>query len=413
MQYILVSSIVLSNTIWVKANSISINQGKLIIIFTIMCCMLCIINFIYLNGAIIKKSLLTKMVLVTVNTMVSAVVLKNDMVTYILYFVFPLLLCILYLGVEKSVFEFWKKMSNVVVVLCVISLVFYVLGTILKVLPPTGVTRYTWTWDLQCKNWYNMYYEAYYGRASMFSFLPRKNTGIYTEPPMFMIMVCLALAGEFAFVEKPRKIIIGILLITLITIMSTTGYIFVILFILLYIIKLENGKRSIALRMLVFPLVCLVGGVVVLEIMNAKIGTAGGENSVFIRSDHLLTAYRLWEEKPFLGIGYGQSEEFMKSSAYHQGASVGLPLFLAYAGIWGILLYIIPFIKSLYISIRYNLRFIYFVLGTFTLLFLTSVNYLPIMIIVLSMLITYERTDEKIIENERICEQNISIESNN
>lgn len=403
MQYILVSSIVLSNTIWVKSSSISISQGKLIVIFSTMCCMLCIINFIYLNGAIIKKSLLTKIILVAVNSMVSAIVLKNDMVTYILYFVFPLLLCILYLGLEKNVVELWKKLSNVVVVLSIISLVFYLLGTILKALPPTSVTNYTWTWELQCKNWYNMYYEAYYGRTSMFSFLPRKNTGIYTEPPMFMIMVCLALAGEFAFVEKPRKFIISTLLITLITIMSTTGYIFVILCILLYILRLESGKRSIALRILIFPLLCLIGGVVVLEIMNTKIGTASGENSVFIRSDHLLTAYRLWIEKPILGIGYGQSELFLKSSVYHQGASVGLPLFLAYAGIWGMLLYLIPFIKSLYMSIRFNLKFIYFVLGTFTLLFLTSVNYLPIMIIVLGMLITYERTDEKIIEDEKIC----------
>lgn len=382
VQYLLIASIVLSNTIWVRAYDIPINQGMLTIVFALSSLLLCALNLMISGSTKIRNSLLKPLLAVIVLSICSTVVLKESMVTFFLYYVVPMLLCIVYLGLEKDVDGFWIKFSNVVVIICLVSLIFYVTGSLLRIVPATGITRYKWTWDFQCKNWFNLYYEAYYGNTSMVSFLPRKNTGLYTEPPMFVIMICMAMAGELSFVKMPRKKYIIIFIITIFSTMSTTGLLFLIMSIVILIFNAGQGKRSSVIKIMVFPLIILITFFVLAEIMNQKMGTMTGENSVNIRMDHLLTSFRLWAENPIFGIGYGQSNMFEQSSSYQQGASVGLPLLLAYSGICGFSVYLIPFIRALFIGLKSNHKYLYFVLGSFLLLLLTSVNYLPIMILI-------------------------------
>ena len=401
-QYLMIIPIVLSNTIWVRAYEIPVDQGMLTLMFTLFAFLLFVLNIVKNGKPKIRYSLMKPLLAVMALSLCSTIALRDSRVTFFLYYVIPLLLCILYLGLEKNVEGFWRKFSNVVFVICVVSLVFYIMASLLKIIPPTGMTKYKWTWDFQCKNWFNLYYEAYYGNTSIASFLPRKNMGLYTEPPMFVIMVCIAMAGELSFVEIPRKKYIIVFIVTIFSTMSTTGYLFIIMSIVIFIFNIDRGKRSSAIKMIVFSLIILMAAFVIIEIMNQKMGTEIGENSVNIRLDHLLTSFSLWAENPIFGIGYGQIDLFEQSSSYQQGASVGLPLFLAYSGICGFSVYFIPFIRAMFLSLKDNHRYLYFVVGSFLLLFLTSVNYLPIMILIIAVQIACIEGKSKRIHYDKI-----------
>ncbi len=388
LQYGMILSIVLTNTIWTKMVKSPLTNGRLTLVFSFICAVLVCKNIIKQKKTTINKRFCIYLVITVIMSFVSAGVLHDQRVTYVMYFIIPLILCVLFFGTEENVEDFWKRFVNAVAVISVISLVFYISGSILKILKPTGITTYTWTWNIRCNNWYNLYYESYYGRISTLPFLSRKNTGMYTEPPMFMVFVCTALSAELSFIKKPRKTMLLVLSLTLGTIMSTTGYICLILFIGLFIMLSGKGKVIKILKMLILPVIIMLVYVFVSKLYMEKINTEAGNESGSIRINHMITAFQIWLRNPLFGIGYGQTEAFIEASDNSFGSSIGLPLFFAFSGAWMGLLLLIPYTLAVIKSIHNNRRHLYFLFGMFFVLFLTAVNYLPIMICFMAMVLS-------------------------
>lgn len=395
VQYLLILTVVLSNTIWTRVDRIPITQASLTFLFGLFSLLLSFLNITQSHELKLTRVVVINIVISTIVLMVSIIPQKRNNLIYLFYVVFPMLSFELYYGSEDFPEAFWKRYVNVVTVLCLVSLVFYLIGTVFRLMPATSVVRYKWGFDCNCNSWFNIYYESYYGRSSILDFLPRKNTGLYPEPPMYMIVVGLAIAAEMSFSDKPRRFPLIIEVITLISIMSTTGLLFLVL--IMVVLFMVTGRRRQTLKVLAFPVVVLIAIIVILEIFNSKYSSLTGEESMGIHIDHMMTAFKLWLEHPVFGIGYGMSDVFERAANYHQGASIGLPLFLAYSGLWTGLLYFIPLIRSILYSIKFNGKYLYFVLGSFFLLFTTSVNYLPIMFLIFGFIIMDKPMNNKFV----------------
>ena len=394
MEYIVVFTIILSNSIWNTKIGSPITYGKLLFTFSIAMLLLFVICIFENRSTWIDNESLIKIGVMIIILVLSTVAQKEGRADYILFFCLPMVAASLFFAMNRDPETFWKRYMNVMACVCLIALFFYVTGTVLKMIPPNGKVAYKWEMEYTADSWYHVYYEAYYGEDSVFAFLPRKNTGLYTEAPMFMVYICLAIAGELAFCRKPRKSLIAITVLTVCTTMSATGLIFLALIFFIWFYRTKFIQERKILKYLVIPLFICLALVAVIWIYNRKASVSTETASIAIRMDHMLTAFRLWLRSPLFGLGVGTSDLLIKESGYNQGMSVGLPVFLAESGILVFSIYGYAFISSIVKSLRENKNLLYFSLGTFVLLFLTAVSYTPIMTCIICCLLTGQHRQE-------------------
>ena len=275
------------------------------------------------------------------------------------------------------------------VLLSMVSIIFFFLGSVFRIITPSRIVAYKWGGERTCYSFYDLYYEAYYGINSIVSFLARKNTGIYTEPPMYVFELCTAIAAEYSFSKQPRVIVLIILVITVLTCMATTGVMFLVIFFALILTTKKGNGKFHSYRLLLIPVVISIGMIILLDLFETKL-TAG--NSATIRLNHMVTAFNMWLEKPVFGYGFGNEALFESRALYKQGASVGLPLFLALSGLFSFSLYFFPFVSNLTLCIKKNKRHLVFLISNFVLFFMTSVNYTPIFCLFIAFLLAGEKT---------------------
>ena len=90
----------------------------------------------------------------------------------------------------------WKAFINIAVIYAIISLIFYLGGTCLTLIPESGRTSLIWgTWTEDIRTFHNIYYESQKLYLNETLYIPR-NCGIFPEGPMYNFVLCVALAAE-------------------------------------------------------------------------------------------------------------------------------------------------------------------------------------------------------------------------
>ena len=92
---------------------------------------------------------------------------------------------------------------NVMCFLAIISLIFFVTASILRIIPPTGHLSYHWSWINSIPSYFHLYYEPIPGRITQLG-MP-KNCGIFPEAPMFNYPLCIALGMDVLLLEDENK----------------------------------------------------------------------------------------------------------------------------------------------------------------------------------------------------------------
>ena len=129
--------------------------------------------------------------------------------------------------IDKSC-EFTKKIClafiKIMVALSLVSIVFYILGPLTGLIKYSNLVNIHWGGDKFVKSYYNLYFTMQFFYSKYFS-LPR-NSGIFTEAPMFALSLVIAFC--LAIMRKGvNKKDIAILFITIFSTMSTTAIIIV------------------------------------------------------------------------------------------------------------------------------------------------------------------------------------------
>lgn len=290
-----------------------------------------------------------------------------------------------------------KKFSNVVCILAIISLFFYFLGTLMNIIKPTGSIMINWGGTKSITSYLGVHFNIQ--RQDIFLGLDLyRNTGIFTEAPMYSLILSISLCIELFFknvISKKRVILVTV---TIFTSLSATGILIAIAMCFLrYIMNKDRTKIIKVLKLLVLPILIITIILISYNIFNSKMETS----SYNTRIDDYIASYKAFKDKPLIGNGFKNDNSiinYMSSFRINNsGLSNSFMVLLAHCGIYMFIIYLIPFIKTLYYSISNKQRNIAALDLLIGVLFLTTIFlYKPLMMNFLAMGYAITKVENKI-----------------
>lgn len=243
------------------------------------------------------------------------------------------------------------KISNVMALLAVLSLVFWVLASQLQLVAPTGELNAQWL----AQNFYTGYFGVYFECHTVIflGYSGFRNGGIFSEPSMFCLCMAVALIYELFLRETPkpsggrvrigagkllvrrhqefRRLKILLFSVTIITTFSTSGIILLSLLLFLKYAGLKPKNFWLrVLQLLSLGAVVSVVALLVYAVFQIRIPAAAWNVIVNAYTEGL----RLWETSPLFGTGYAgstQAAALLKSNSFFAIlAEGGLALFAVY-----------------------------------------------------------------------------------
>lgn len=223
-----------------------------------------------------------------------------------------------------------KVYSNILIILSIISIIFWISCSILSIIPLNTDLLVGWGRSNYIYGFSNIYYETQSINFLFFNCI--RNTGIFIEAPMYSFCLSLALIIElFVFNSINRKNII-ILIITIMTTVSTTGMGCVLLSLgLKYILNRDMYSKE---KRIIRFCVSFILIIIILFVLNIIIINKSSTHSFSVRISDLLTEFEIWKNNFLIGSGFNTNQ---------YGSSDSIMVILADGGIFLGVFYLIPF----------------------------------------------------------------------
>ena len=298
---------------------------------------------------------------------------------------------------QGGLIKLFCRMVNVVCVLGVVSVFFWVFGVLLGWIQPNMQTEIKWGHFTEIDGFFGIHFAFQQDTTFFKGQHLYRNSGIFAEAPMFNLWADLALAVELLLKEKPSKVKIAVLCVTIVTTLSTTGLIFIALCFglwgLLHIKKLGKLKPWIK-WLLIGGLVvaALVAGYALYRLMAVKIQTV----SFLMRLSDYVGAVVLWLKHPVFGSGFANLATLV-GYVYSPNGTVGfsnsITGVLATGGLWMELVYLIPHVGTMIPAFTKNKRVCLFAVCFFYLFFTTAffARYLAVVMIAFGIVILLQK----------------------
>ena len=249
------------------------------------------------------------------------------------------------------IISFLIKYSNIVVILALISLVYWVFGTNLEMIQPTLYVPNSWRGDgvRLIPTYHFIYFETQ--QSSFMGYETVRNSGIFNEGPMYNMVLCVALSMELFLRTRKSVWRIIVLIITIFTTFTTTGFLFLGVAIAWVVFVFFSQKARV---FIIASLPLLIIGMMNFSnaIVEDKEDSSSGASSVDARTTDILTCIDIGLANPVLGQGL-----FTKKAAENEGGTYGFSnsLFTIFAdgGLYTVFLY---FAALVLIPLRYFSR---------------------------------------------------------
>ena len=279
------------------------------------------------------------------------------------------------------------KFLNLVIIISCLSIAFYLILDVFKLVSYPTIIKINWGTIRYIPSFFGLHFSTQ--TINIFGHEISRNTGVFTEAPMFSLVLTLALAYyEFLYSNKIDNRVRFLLIITIITTFSTIGYISTIFIYIMslskhYYIKFKETKKiwkyTSVLVLIVLFLSCI-------WLFSAKLNT----NSGSIRVDDYKACYKTWiQHGVLLGAGFNNEDAIIENMSDfrkdNQGLSNSTMVVLAEGGIVLFMIFLIPFILSIYYAVKNKCANIaFYSLITFFLFCTTIFCYTPLMINILA-----------------------------
>lgn len=247
---------------------------------------------------------------------------------------------------EKHKKLLFDRIEQIMTVIAGVSLVFWLFGSLLGILRPTGYTYITWSLDgsaVPVNTYFGIYYETQ--EQTIGSLRLMRNTAVFTEAPMSSFMFSFALMIELFKRKNASKRKVMLLIAAIVTTFSTTGYVVLIAALFLHYLISSKARSNLeaALRFTVIP-VLLIAAVFALKYwFENKLDTVSGS----VRVDDFVAGYRAWLDHPLMGNGYNNYSSYTQYMSWFRmnntGFSNSLMQIMAYGGLY----LIFPYFMSL------------------------------------------------------------------
>lgn len=265
-------------------------------------------------------------------------------------FSFPILIGLL-IGLFISADTFWRMLDKfiiIMIVIAIISLFFWIFGTMLHILIPSENVSFYWDVVMHARSYLGIYFEPLWQSTKLFGLNSIRNCAIFAEPPMYGFLLCMAYSF-YRMKLKQKNWIRLIFIITILTTMGTTAIIYLLVFEIIAFGLNRNSSSLIQLiKFFVFIFVCIIAGFVIYGLVSNKMASGSGS----VRSDHLKVSLELFKTTFPFGCGIGNFTEFDRLVFYKQGLSIGLPSLFAQGGLGSVIVFLFPLIYLIITSIK-------------------------------------------------------------
>lgn len=338
---------------WLSDTAIDFNKNQLSELLLAILIISFFILVLFNHSPCINKLTGMKISIVIICMANYQIVCQSNVDSYNKFFAFTIIWLIACMSLLEDKRRIWISFTNIAVVIAVISLFFYICGSLLNLVHETGVTELNWgTWDTSSvRTFFNVYYEAQTIKINDTQRIFR-NCGIFSEAPMYNMILCTALSAELFLTKKVNRIKCAILVFAIVTTLSTTGFLFLILAGLFLWANCIFKTKRLTIHKIAFGVVSLIGFLTMILMVVQKMFSNSGRGSMNVRTDHLLACIKTWFKYPIYGCGFLNQESVLVESNYEQGLSVGFPYLLACGGVLLIGVIVVPYLLNFIRAVR-------------------------------------------------------------
>lgn len=392
LEYIVAFCIVINcNTIWDRIGLGKINS---ILLFGT----LIILSYIALKDIMKNGRVFLKVIVILIFIIISEIIFiyfNGENLTlffriFILIFI-PFIVYSIYLLKNNKLSNILIKISNVIIVLAIISLIFYILASVLNIISPNAQITLEWGYTRTVPSYYHLYYNTqwlYLGGVKLF-----RNTGIFTEAPMYSFCLCIALSIQLFIKQNTDKKNIAVLLVAVLSTLSTTGIVVGFGSFVLYLLyKRTNNFIYAGIKIIIFPLIVMIFvSISAYFIMDKINGSNNKYGSFSARIDDFRVGIEAWKKHKIVGHGFDRhdiTQTYMSRNIREgdMGGASGLMMVLPQGGICLLMIYVIPLVLSLYFSMKRQKMGVAILAVTATGLFIvTNIPYTYMMVYLLAI----------------------------
>ncbi len=342
---LLILSIIMCGAVEIKyLSNLNISSG----IFRLAVIVLCALGIALEYRGSLSRRAFYGFLIIAIYLLLFIVIRRYNIVSYFASFYSVILSFFLYayfLHKRGGLLSFFEIYENIMILIGLITVFFWLFGSVLDVLPGRTNTYYTFSgYSGSGYTYYYLYFENFKQNQVLLGITLPRNCGIYCEAPAFSGMLLYAISIELFSPKKKNWKKVGALLLVIATTQSTKALIALIAaFGLMYITKESKGKSK-ANR--VFRIIASILLIVVLVsaafyIMEDK---ATANNSYNARLNHLMAGFQTWIKSPIFGSGYKNVSAIIDNEAEgagYGGLSMGLTVLLAQGGLYLFAFYLV------------------------------------------------------------------------
>jgi hypothetical protein len=228
--------------------------------------------------------------------------------------------------------------------LAAISLFFWFFGVVFEVIRPNMRTYITWGRFGWIEGFSGLHFKIQLDTTFFKDQFLYRNSGIFAEAPMLNLWLDFALAIELFMRDKVSRLRITLLVVTIFTTMSLTGFFFLALCLVLNLMRdhhtMSRKRHSFTVALIV---VLILPALLVIIVYSMVLKTE--TQSYLMRLTDYLSGIMLWSDNPIFGSGYGNLRSIMEYSYSPNGTlgfSNSLTAVLGTGGLWMALLFYFP-----------------------------------------------------------------------
>lgn len=263
-------------------------------------------------------------------------------------YIFPVMLLPILYYQKKQNYSILRKISNIVVLLSIISLIGWFLS--MAGVPTNLSIVVKWGYIRPVHSYFGLDFFPQDPVHFLGLMLPR-NTSIFVEAPMFAYVLIIGIAIRKYFVENRNKFITFVLWFTVISTTSTTALIMlIVIYCINYLILSPQLNSNKALKYIISIGLIISFVVVTIFLIESKQQSMAG--SFDLRADDVTAGIDAWKQHLIIGNGFNSNnviQQFMNSNRWIQettGYSTGIFLVLAWGGLYLFAMYIMPLFMS-------------------------------------------------------------------
>ncbi len=324
---------------------------------------------------------------------------RDNYVKYLFNFI--ILLPIMYLYFKESELNkksIITKFSKTIFCLSILSLFFYFFGITFNLIPSKAILV-NWGGIKVRQSYFFLHFSTQ--TIELFGKLIYRNTGVFTEAPMYAYILLLGLISEILYPTNKTKLKKFIFFITILTTLSTTGIIISIVVMLFdYIFYKEYNSLKKILKVVFVPLIFIISFNIFIYLANEKTDT----KSYLIRMDDFNSSISAWKENIVFGNGFSNSsvtESYMSENIRNglNGQSSAYGRIISEGGLYLEYIYLCPLIMLIYKGFKSKKKILGIIGISFIFIFLnTNIPYQSITLIFIAFIISLNET----IKNEKI-----------